>query len=74
MPVSAADIRAARARVDETQSQFAQRFGVDRSTVASWEKRGLPRKGTAPTLIEQTIRDIAGKQEKSDGGGDVVDG
>jgi DNA-binding transcriptional regulator YiaG len=67
MTISAADIRAARARVDETQSQFAKRFGVDRSTVAFWEKAGLPKKGTAPILIEQEIRSITAKPEGKDG-------
>jgi DNA-binding transcriptional regulator YiaG len=59
--VTAADIRAARARIDETQSQFAIRFGVDRSTIAAWEKHGAPSRGAAKLLISKTIGDIYGK-------------
>jgi DNA-binding transcriptional regulator YiaG len=67
--VTAADIRAARARVDESQSQFADRFGVDRSTIGVWERRGLPKKGAAPRLIEQEILNIVQPREKPDGAG-----
>jgi DNA-binding transcriptional regulator YiaG len=73
MPISAADIRAARARVDETQTQFASRFGVDRSTVAFWERRGLPTKGAAPRMIEQELRNIVGEPKGNKDGGTDVD-
>lgn len=56
--VTAADIRAARARLDETQEQFSLRFGVDRSTIAKWEDFGPPWQGTARLLIERVLADL----------------
>ena len=56
--VTAADIRAARARIDETQEQFGSRFGVDRSTVSTWESKGPPSEGTARILIERILADL----------------
>ncbi len=57
--ITAADIRAARARADETQEQIGIRFGVDRSTVSAWEKNGPPSEGTARILIERVLADLA---------------
>lgn len=65
--VTAADIRAARARLDETQAEFAQRFGVDRSTIASWEKGGPPVRGAAKIALQRVIEETTGGV--SDGGG-----
>ena len=42
--ISADDIRALRARLDENQEQFGQRFGLSRFDVAYWEKYGIASK------------------------------
>lgn len=42
-----ADIRALRARLDENQTQFADRFGYSRFDVMYWEKYGI---ASAPEL------------------------
>ena len=55
---TAADIRASRARLDETQAEFGKRFGVDRSTIAIWEKYGPPGSGTAAALIKRVLSEI----------------
>jgi DNA-binding transcriptional regulator YiaG len=39
--ISADDIRALRARLRETQEQFANRFCVDRFYVVAWEQFGI---------------------------------
>jgi DNA-binding transcriptional regulator YiaG len=57
--VTAADIRVARARIDETQEQFAARFGVHRSTLAGWEKDGPPDEGAARALINRVLAELA---------------
>lgn len=49
--VTAADIRAARARLDESQTEFARRCGVSRGTLASWESLGPPDPGTAHRMV-----------------------
>ncbi len=36
--ITAADIRRARAKLDETQTEFAHRLGVDQSTIHRWEQ------------------------------------
>lgn len=56
--VTAADIRATRARLDETQTEFARRFGVDRSTVACWEKAGPPGKGAAKMALQRMCDEV----------------
>lgn len=58
--MTAADIRATRARLDETQKEFGQRLGVDRSTVACWEKSGPPNKGAARMALQRVVEEIAG--------------
>ena len=56
--ITAADIRAVRARLDETQQQFGARFGVDRSTIAGWEKNGIPEEGTARVLAHRIFMEL----------------
>lgn len=38
--IIAAELRAHRARVDETQKEVAENIGVEQSTLSSWENRG----------------------------------
>ena len=56
---TAADLRRARDRADETQAQFCRRFGIDRSTYTGWEKHGPPKEGTAPLLIEYVLAELS---------------
>ena len=56
--MTGADIRAARARMDETQIQFGHRFGVSRWTVALWEEEGPPSNGPARLLIERVLSEL----------------
>lgn len=56
--VTAALIRAARERLRETQGQFAERFGVDQSTVHRWETDGPPVRGPGRKAIERVLADI----------------
>lgn len=55
---SAAEIRRARESVGETQTEFAQRFGIDQSTVHRWETDGPPTRGPAAMAIEQILKKL----------------
>ncbi|WP_316172452.1 helix-turn-helix domain-containing protein [Bradyrhizobium sp. SZCCHNRI2049] len=59
-------IREARERIGESQAAFAERFGVDQSTVHRWETNGPPARGPARRLIERELQAIA--DERSAGG------
>ena len=52
--IAAADIRAIRARLKESQKKFAERFGTSRFHVMNWEKYGI---ADAPA-IERVLSDI----------------
>lgn len=52
--ISAADIRALRARLDENQEQFGQRFGLSRFHVLHWEKYGI----ASDPKLEQRISEL----------------
>jgi DNA-binding transcriptional regulator YiaG len=52
--IAAADIRAIRARLKETQEKFGERFGTTRFHVMNWEKYGI---ADAPA-IEQVLAEI----------------
>ncbi len=58
MQITGADIRAARRRVGESQTEFGKRLGVDKSTVSLWESGGPPQEGTAPVLIERVLAEL----------------
>jgi transcriptional regulator with XRE-family HTH domain len=51
-------IRAARAALGESQSAFAERFGVDQSTIHRWETDGPPGRGAARKAIEHVLGDL----------------
>ena len=55
---TAADIRAARARINETQEQFGNRFGVTRWTIALWEDSGPPLTGPATILLDRVLAEL----------------
>jgi len=56
--LSAETIRSTRAHIGESQAAFAQRFGVNQSTVHRWETEGPPTTGPGRRMIEQVIREI----------------
>jgi DNA-binding transcriptional regulator YiaG len=58
MSITAVDLKRARNALHENHSQFAKRFGVDRSTYTGWEGGKLPREGTAPLLIERVMAEL----------------
>lgn len=51
-------IRGARERVGESQAAFAERLGVDQSTIHRWETIGPPRHGPARKALEKEIAAI----------------
>jgi DNA-binding transcriptional regulator YiaG len=52
------DIRALRLKLKESQAKFATRFGVGQSTVARWERDGLPENGTARILAQSLATEL----------------
>lgn len=57
--MQAYDVLSLRLRLKETQAAFAERFGVNQSTVARWEKDGLPDRGTTRRTIERFAEELA---------------
>ena len=51
-------IKAARERLGESQTAFGARFGVDQSTIARWEMRGVPDRGTARVAVENLLASL----------------
>lgn len=70
---SAADLRAARARLGESQSVFGRRFGITRATLAKWEEYGPPADGTYGLLLARLMPEIE-ETGKGLGDGRVVAG
>ncbi|MGJ4888907.1 helix-turn-helix domain-containing protein [Bradyrhizobium sp. HKCCYLRH3099] len=58
-------IRQAREQVGESQAAFAQRFGVDQSTVHRWETDGPPARGAARRMLERELQAIADEKASS---------
>lgn len=52
--IAADDIKSARAKLNESQSAFGERFGVDQSTVHRWETAGPPKQ----KLVQDGIRRV----------------
>jgi DNA-binding transcriptional regulator YiaG len=57
-------IKAARQRLGENQTEFAARFGVDQSTIARWERRGVDR-GPAKVAMETLFSSLQTHSEPS---------
>lgn len=76
--VTAEHIRAARAALNESQSAFGDRFGVDQCTISRWERRGPPAQGFVQTgiavVLDALRRDFpeafASAAEIGEGGGE----
>lgn len=51
-------LKAVRARIGESQVEFAKRFGVDQSALSRWETRGVPSRGPAKAVVERVLAEI----------------
>jgi DNA-binding transcriptional regulator YiaG len=58
MRITGETLKAARAGVQESQTAFAARFGVDQATISRWETDGPPESGMAARLIERVLGDL----------------
>jgi DNA-binding transcriptional regulator YiaG len=57
--MQAIDVRNLRTKIlRESQTAFAERFGVDQSAVARWEKDGLPTRGAARRAVEKLADEV----------------
>jgi DNA-binding transcriptional regulator YiaG len=52
------DIRRARESLGEKPEQFAKRFGVARTTILHWEKKGPPTTGPGRVHVEQVMAEL----------------
>jgi transcriptional regulator with XRE-family HTH domain len=52
------EIRAIRERLNESQAEFAARFGVARNTVSMWESKGPPQEGAGRHHVERVLGEI----------------
>jgi DNA-binding transcriptional regulator YiaG len=57
--VTAKQIRITRERMGESHGKFAKRFGVARTTILNWEKRGPPRTSYAQHFITEKLAGMA---------------
>ncbi len=60
--MTADEIKATRERLGDTHAEFAQRFGVARTTIIKWEKDGLPTQGPGRYHIDRVLRRLVKKQ------------
>lgn len=58
MPVTGEALKEVRTRLGESQTTFAERFGVDQATVSRWETEGPPDRGLAAKLLERVLGEI----------------
>lgn len=56
--VTADDIRAARRALNESQSAFGARIGVDQCTVSRWETRGPPAQAFIQDGLARALADL----------------
>lgn len=68
--ISGDDLRAARERLGESQSQFGERFGVDQSTIHRWETAGISDRGTTKLAVERVLGDISSPPQAPNDGHD----
>jgi DNA-binding transcriptional regulator YiaG len=57
--MQAIDVRTLRTSLGESQTAFAERFGVDQSAVSRWEKEGLPSRGAARNAVEKLADEVS---------------
>ena len=47
-----------RARLGETQTEFAKHFRVNQSTIARWEAKGIPDRGTPRIVVQMVLKSL----------------
>jgi transcriptional regulator with XRE-family HTH domain len=52
------EIRAIRSALQETQTVFAARFGIDQTTLSRWETRGVPNDAITRFWVEKVLQDM----------------
>src|ERR1700744_942080 len=52
-------IKAARARIGESQKSFAKRLGGDQATLSRWESFGTPARGPAEAIVERVLVEVS---------------
>jgi DNA-binding transcriptional regulator YiaG len=57
--ITAKQIKLARTKLGETQVKFAQRLGVDQSTVHRWETAGPPSTSYAQQFLTEKLAGMA---------------
>jgi len=57
--ISGDAIRANRERLGESQTEFAERFGVTQSAISRWETNGIPEHGAAEAAIERILAELS---------------
>ena len=57
-PIAPEAIRKARNALNETQSQFASRIGINQATISRWERGRLPKRGLAQIVLTRVLQDI----------------
>lgn len=62
--ITASQIKDAREFVDETQTEFCVRLGVDQSTLSRWEEKGPPQHGPTQVALEGVIGPILRRKQK----------
>ena len=51
-------IRAIRDALEENQTVFAARFGIDQTTLSRWETRGVPNDTITRFWVEKILQDM----------------
>lgn len=59
MHITGKALKKIRGDLSESQTTFAERFGVDQATVSRWESEGPPDRGMAAKLIARVLDDLA---------------
>lgn len=59
MCITGRALKKIRGDLGESQTTFAERFGVDQATVSRWETEGPPDRGMAAKLISRVLEDLA---------------
>jgi DNA-binding transcriptional regulator YiaG len=59
MHITGKTLKKVRGDLGESQTTFAERFGVDQATVSRWETEGPPDRGVAAKLIARVLDDLA---------------
>jgi DNA-binding transcriptional regulator YiaG len=56
--VTAKQLKKVRTALDESQAEFAKRFGVNQSTLHRWEHK-MPKKGSAQRVAEYVLAELS---------------